>query len=107
VAHNPHETLHRVFQEDPTLFARALERALGVEFPPIRAVSVVNTDLTEVKPLARWVDTPLLVESDAGDRFMVIIESQCSGGFRRRLIRWCWRRTTYRRSMTRSGSAKT
>jgi hypothetical protein len=76
VANNPHEALHRVFQEDPTLFARALERALGVDFPPIRAVSVINTDLTEVKPLARWVDTPLLVESDAGDRFMVIIESQ-------------------------------
>ncbi|HEY8471817.1 MAG TPA: hypothetical protein VIL37_04175 [Natronosporangium sp.] len=65
-----------MFQEDPTLFARALEQALGVDFPPIRAVSVINADLTEVKPLARWVDTPLLVESDTGDRFVVIIESQ-------------------------------
>lgn len=73
---SPHEALHRIFQADATLFARAFERILELEFPPARAVSVINSDLTEMMPIVRRVDTPLLVETEDGDRHVVIIESQ-------------------------------
>jgi hypothetical protein len=64
-----------VFQQDATLFARAFERVLGVDFPHPHAVSVINSDLTEVLPIERRVDTSLLVETDDGSH-VVIIESQ-------------------------------
>ena len=73
---SPHEALHRIFQKDATLFARAFERTLGVEFPRLRTVSVVDGDLTEIMPIERRVDTPLLVETEDGAYHVVIIESQ-------------------------------
>lgn len=71
----PHEALHRIFQEDTTLFARAFERILGVDFPQPRTVSVINSDVTEMLPIERRLDTPLLVDTDDGPH-VVIIESQ-------------------------------
>jgi hypothetical protein len=75
VAKSPHEALHRIFQEDATLFARAFERILGLD-PRPRTVSVIDGDLTEIMPIERRVDTPLLVETDDGGCHVVIIESQ-------------------------------
>ncbi|WP_166356372.1 hypothetical protein [Phytoactinopolyspora limicola] len=72
---SPHEALHRVFHEDAALVTRALRRMLGIELPEPQAISVVNTDLTEIEPIERRADTVLLVEADVG-RHLVIIESQ-------------------------------
>lgn len=80
VPKSPHEALHRIFQEDANLFARAFERILEIEFPPARVVSVINSDLTEMMPIVRRVDTPLLVDTEDGDRHVVIIESQVKSG---------------------------
>ncbi|MFD8523474.1 hypothetical protein ACFV2D_26130 [Streptomyces capillispiralis] len=41
-----HEALHRIFQQDPGLFARAA-RNLGVAFPPPISSTELSTDLTE------------------------------------------------------------
>ncbi|MDQ0788677.1 hypothetical protein [Streptomyces sp. B3I8] len=53
---SPHEAMHRIFREDPELFARALPRA-GIPFPEPTAIQPLDTDLTEIKPLDRRVDT--------------------------------------------------
>jgi hypothetical protein len=75
VANSPHEALHRIFQEDTSLFARAFNRLLGVALPTPRTVSVLNTDATEIRPLERRIDTVLLAEVETGDQ-IVIVESQ-------------------------------
>ncbi|MFF3894983.1 hypothetical protein ACFYY3_17630 [Streptomyces sp. NPDC001812] len=63
-----HEALHRIFQEDPGLFARAV-RGLGVSFPPPVSASPLPTDLTENRPMERRVDT------EDGE-FILAVESQ-------------------------------
>ncbi|NDL58598.1 hypothetical protein [Phytoactinopolyspora mesophila] len=70
-----HEALHRIFQDDSTLFARAFQKLLGVEFPEPRTISVINSDLTEMEPVERRADTVLLVETGDGEH-LLIIESQ-------------------------------
>ncbi|GAA4531763.1 hypothetical protein [Nonomuraea ferruginea] len=70
----PHEALHRIFQEEPSLFSRTL-KALDIPFPEVSSLSVVNTDLTEILPIERRVDTLLQVKSELGEH-LVIIESQ-------------------------------
>ncbi|HEX6683655.1 MAG TPA: hypothetical protein VF062_12710 [Candidatus Limnocylindrales bacterium] len=70
-----HEALHRIFQQDPTLFARTFKALLGIKFPQPTSVSVLNADLTECEPLERRLDTALLVDTDAG-RHVIVIESQ-------------------------------
>jgi hypothetical protein len=74
----PHEALHRIFQGDSMLFARAFEKLLGVEFPEPRSISVINSDLTEMEPVERRADTILLVETGEGEH-LLIIESQSRG----------------------------
>ncbi|MFG1943399.1 hypothetical protein [Nonomuraea sp. NPDC048826] len=69
-----HEALHRIFQEEPSLFSRTL-KALDIPFPEVSSTSVVNTDLTEILPIERRVDTLLNAKSEHGD-YLVIIESQ-------------------------------
>jgi hypothetical protein len=74
-----HEALHRIFQRDLGLFARAIQRVLGVEMPVPDQVTVLSVDLTETLPVERRVDSvllaELLVETVAG-RFILVIESQ-------------------------------
>lgn len=70
-----HEALHRIFQEDTSLFTRAFQRLLGITLPAPRAVSVLNTDATEIQPLERRMDTVLLAQGEGGDQIL-IIESQ-------------------------------
>ncbi|GAB3172514.1 hypothetical protein [Streptomyces incanus] len=69
-----HEALHRIFQEDPGLFARAV-RGLGVSFPPPVSASPLPTDLTENRPLERRVDTLLRMDTENGE-FLLAVESQ-------------------------------
>ncbi|MGW7046763.1 hypothetical protein ACWGDT_29530 [Streptomyces avermitilis] len=71
---SPHEAMHRIFQQDPGLFARAV-RALGIPFAdPITSTSL-PTDLTENRPVERRVDTLLKIETAKGD-FLLAVEAQ-------------------------------
>ncbi|MFJ9730117.1 hypothetical protein ACIRU2_01940 [Streptomyces sp. NPDC101169] len=70
-----HEALHRIFQKDPTLLTRALQRVLHVPFPEPRQIAALNVDLTEIEPIERRVDTLLRAETDEGT-YLFVIESQ-------------------------------
>lgn len=74
-----HEALHRVFQYDEVLFARSLANILGKPVPAPVAVSVLNVDLTETRPLERRADTVLLAkyrENGVLKQYILLIESQ-------------------------------
>lgn len=70
-----HEAMHQIFREDPGLFARALPRA-GIPFPEPTAIQPLDTDLTEIRPLARRVDTLFRVDAAEGGGFLLAIEAQ-------------------------------
>ncbi|MEV0260882.1 hypothetical protein AB0I49_05980 [Streptomyces sp. NPDC050617] len=70
-----HEAMHRIFQEDPGIFARTF-RALGIPFGDPVAVSLLPTDLTETKPLERRVDTLLRFDTAEDDGFLLAVEAQ-------------------------------
>jgi len=72
---SPHEAHHRIFQEHPGLFASAF-RTLGIPFPEPVAVSLMDTDLTKIRPLERHVDTLLRIELAGGDCLLLAIEAQ-------------------------------
>ena len=42
---SPHEALHRIFQKDPSLLTRTLQRVLHVPFPEPREFAAMNVDL--------------------------------------------------------------
>ncbi|MFG2119184.1 hypothetical protein [Streptomyces sp. NPDC048710] len=70
-----HEALHRIFQKDPALLTRALQRVLDVPFPEPREIAALNVDLTEIEPVERRVDTLLRAETDEGT-YLLVVESQ-------------------------------
>lgn len=70
-----HEAMHRIFQEDPGVFARTF-RALGIPFEDQVTATLLPTDLTETKPLERRVDTLLRFDSEAGNSFLLAVEAQ-------------------------------
>src|SRR5690242_12932067 len=70
-----HEALHRIFQKDPTLLTKALQKVLHVPFPGPRQIAALNVDLTEIEPVERRVDTLLRAETDEGT-YLFVIESQ-------------------------------
>lgn len=83
-----HEARHRVFKFDPGLYARAVDRALGIKLGAAAGVSELNVDLTETRPVERRADTILLAEfSRDDDEMIVIIESQTEDD-RTRRRRW-------------------
>ncbi|MGC9409582.1 MULTISPECIES: hypothetical protein [Streptomyces] len=51
-----HEALHWVFQKDPALLTRAFQKVFAV----------LSTDVTEIEPVKRRVDTLMRVETDEG-----------------------------------------
>jgi len=65
-----HEALHRIFQRDEALFARAVARVFNVLVPAPVNVTVLSTDLTETEPIERRADSVLqaefMVEEAAG-----------------------------------------
>ncbi|WP_040800559.1 hypothetical protein [Nocardia higoensis] len=69
-----HEAMHRIFQHDPGVFARAF-RALDLPFPDPIDVALLPTDLTETRPLERRVDTLLRIGTAEGD-FLLLVEAQ-------------------------------
>ncbi|MGW1952426.1 hypothetical protein ACWCPI_06620 [Streptomyces sp. NPDC001920] len=70
-----HEALHRIFQKDPALLTRALQRVLRVPFPEPREIAGMNVDLTEIEPVERRVDTLLRADTDEG-AYLLVVESQ-------------------------------
>lgn len=70
-----HEALHRIFQKDPALLTRALQKVLQVPFPDPYAFAAMNIDLTEIEPVERRVDTLLRAETDEG-AYLLVVESQ-------------------------------
>jgi hypothetical protein len=69
-----HEAMHQIFR-DPGLFARALPKA-GIAFPEPTAIQTLDTDLTEIKPLERRVDTLLRMDTADGGSYLLAVESQ-------------------------------
>ncbi|MFD8910347.1 hypothetical protein [Streptomyces sp. NPDC059575] len=78
-----HEALHRIFQKDPALLTRALQRVLHVPFPPPHEIVALNVDLTEIEPVERRVDTLLRAETDDGT-YLLVVESQTQADERKR-----------------------
>ncbi|MFI0039698.1 hypothetical protein ACH4NS_29945 [Streptomyces mutabilis] len=70
-----HEALHWVFQKDPALLTRAFQSVLRVPFPEPRDFAVLNTDVTEIEPVERRVDTLMRVDTDEGT-YLLIVEAQ-------------------------------
>ncbi|WP_327100706.1 hypothetical protein OIE68_19085 [Nocardia vinacea] len=69
-----HEAMHHLFRQDPGVFARTI-RDLGLPFPDPIDVALLPTDLTEIEPLERRVDTLLRVETAEG-AFLLLVEAQ-------------------------------
>ncbi|RZB14647.1 hypothetical protein StrepF001_36580 [Streptomyces sp. F001] len=70
-----HEALHQIFREDPGLLARALPKA-GIAFPEPMAIQRLDTDLTEIKPLERRVDTLFRFDTADAGSYLLAVESQ-------------------------------
>ncbi|MFF8027306.1 hypothetical protein ACFZDJ_40645 [Streptomyces sp. NPDC007896] len=70
-----HEALHQICQKDTEGMIRSFRRLLHVPFPEPRAIAVVNTDLTEIEPVERRVDSLVRMDTDEGD-FLLVLESQ-------------------------------
>ncbi|MEU1727762.1 hypothetical protein [Nonomuraea sp. NPDC005692] len=69
-----HEALHRVFRDNPEL-CTSVFKVLDIPFPSPTEVAVVDTDLTEIKPIERRADTIMMFTSLEGQH-AVITESQ-------------------------------
>ena len=70
-----HEAMHRIFREDPGLFARAT-RALDI--PPFEtpiSATPLPTDLTENRPVERRVDTLMRIKAPSGE-YLLAVEAQ-------------------------------
>jgi hypothetical protein len=72
---SPHEVMHRIFQEDPGLFARTA-RALGIPFADPVSSELLPTDVTEVYPLERRVDTVLSLRTAGSEHYILAVEAQ-------------------------------
>jgi hypothetical protein len=72
---SPHEALHQICQKDSEGMIRSFRRLFHVPFPEPREISVVNTDLTEIAPVERRVDSLVRVDTDEGD-YLLVLESQ-------------------------------
>jgi hypothetical protein len=68
----PHEALHQIFRESPNLFAETIQRTCHADFPEIVEGEVVDTDLTEIRPLVRRPDTVIRAETTAGPQLLVV-----------------------------------
>ncbi|MFG3339090.1 hypothetical protein [Glycomyces sp. NPDC048151] len=85
----PHEVFHHLFRDDPDLARRGLKRCLGEDFPVFRSVSVINSDVSEIKAINREVDTALKIETDQGPEIL-IIEPQSKPPTQAKKRAWHW-----------------
>ncbi|MFE2382533.1 RpnC/YadD family protein [Streptomyces misionensis] len=73
---SPPDTMHQIFRKEPDLFARLLPRA-GIAFPEYHSIETLDTDLTEIRPLERRVDSLFRVHTVGDDGgFLLAVESQ-------------------------------
>jgi hypothetical protein len=71
-----HEAMHRIFREDPHLLARVLPRA-GIPFPEATSIEPLDTDLTEIRPVERRVDSLFRVHTEGEEGgFLLAVEAQ-------------------------------
>jgi hypothetical protein len=68
----PHEALHQVFRESPNLFADTIQRVCQVDFPEIVEAEVIDTDLTEIRPIVRRPDTVIKAETSDGPQILIV-----------------------------------
>lgn len=73
MVNSPHEAMHRIFQEYPELFT-GVSKVLGLPTVRPTSVTVLPTDLTEVQPVERRVDTLLRLDGD--DPILLAVEAQ-------------------------------
>ncbi|MEU6535014.1 hypothetical protein [Streptomyces sp. NPDC047000] len=81
-----HEATHRIFQERPEILTPVF-KLLNVELPEKPEVEVITSDVTELRPLARYVDTALRVKPADGDDFLLVVETQ-SARSQKKEISW-------------------
>lgn len=71
-----HEALHRFFRDHPEAIDKTF-RAVGLKnFPETAAAWVLPTDVTEIKPLERRVDTVVRVQATNGQTYILAFEAQ-------------------------------
>lgn len=70
-----HEAMHRIFQKDPGVFSRTF-RTLDLPLADPDTVSLMPTDLTEIKPLERRVDTLLRIDTLMDGSYLLAVEAQ-------------------------------
>ncbi|NGO45877.1 hypothetical protein [Streptomyces ureilyticus] len=73
MVNSPHEAMHRIFQEYPGLFT-GVSKVLGLPFVQPTSVTVLPTDLTEIQPVERRVDT--LLRFDGAEPMLLAVEAQ-------------------------------
>ncbi|WP_189320854.1 hypothetical protein [Streptomyces flaveus] len=73
MVNSPHEAMHRIFQEYPGLFT-GVSKVLGLPFIQPTSVTVLPTDLTEIQPVERRVDT--LLRFDGAEPMLLAVEAQ-------------------------------
>ncbi|PAZ11835.1 hypothetical protein CLM62_33320 [Streptomyces sp. SA15] len=73
MVNSSHEAMHRIFQEYPGLFA-GVSKVLNLPFIPPESVTVLTTDLTEIQPVERRVDT--LLRFDGAQPILLAVEAQ-------------------------------
>lgn len=71
-----HEAMHRVFQEDSGVFARAF-KTLEIPIPAPIDAAILSPDTTEFRPLERRVDSVLRFETEDHGPFLLALEAQC------------------------------
>ncbi|MCS0637201.1 hypothetical protein NX801_16330 [Streptomyces sp. LP05-1] len=72
---SPHEAMHRIFQEFPKL-VDGVCGALQLPAPRTASATPLPTDLTELRPLERRIDTLMRCESETGGSFLLAVEAQ-------------------------------
>lgn len=70
-----HEGMHRIFQERPEILTPVFG-VLGIALPEKAAVYAITSDVTEIRPIARHIDTALRVCPSDGEDFLLAVESQ-------------------------------
>jgi hypothetical protein len=67
--------MHRIFRDHPEVIDQTF-RVLDFKFPETKATSLMDTDVTEIRPIERRVDTVMKVETKDGGSFILVFEAQ-------------------------------
>jgi len=67
--------MHRILQDNPGTLVEIFTR-LGYDFPTPSSFTTLPTDLTEIRPLERRVDTVLQCDTEDGGGYILVVESQ-------------------------------